>query len=45
MVDLGLQNIVAAGSVVINPSGDYEVLAGNPARAINNFAHAHSRTR
>jgi len=34
MDDLGIQNIVAAGSVVTNKTNDYEVLAGNPAKVI-----------
>lgn len=37
MDDLGVQNIVAAGSVVVNPTGDYEILAGNPAKVIKNL--------
>lgn len=37
MEDLGIQNVVAAGSVVAHKTGDYEILAGNPARLIKNF--------
>lgn len=38
MDDLGIQNIVAAGSVVINKSNNYEILAGNPAIVVKNLA-------
>lgn len=34
MADIGLQTVVAAGSVVISSTGDYEVVAGNPAKII-----------
>ncbi len=34
MDDLGVQNVVAAGSVVIHRTGDYEVLTGNPAKVV-----------
>lgn len=34
MDDLGKQNIVAAGSVVVNKTDDYLILAGNPAKTI-----------
>jgi len=34
MANLGKQNVVAAGSVVVNDTGDYEILSGNPARMI-----------
>lgn len=34
MDDLGVQNIVAAGSVVTQKTGDYEILAGNPAKVL-----------
>jgi acetyltransferase-like isoleucine patch superfamily enzyme len=37
MADLGKQNIVGAGSVVVSDSGDYEVLSGNPARVVKKF--------
>lgn len=37
MDDLGVQNVVAAGSVVTNKTNDYEVLAGNPAKVIKIF--------
>ena len=32
MADVGVQNVIAAGSVVIYKTGDYEILGGNPAR-------------
>jgi acetyltransferase-like isoleucine patch superfamily enzyme len=35
--DIGKQNVVAAGSVVTHKTGDYEVVAGNPARTIRDF--------
>lgn len=38
MDDLGLQNVVAAGSVVTSRTGDFEVLAGNPARVVKTLA-------
>lgn len=34
MDDLGVQNVVAAGSVVINPTEDYVVVSGNPAQVL-----------
>jgi len=34
MADIGKQNIIGAGSVVVKKTGDYEVHAGNPARLI-----------
>lgn len=37
MEDLGIQNVVAAGSVVTHKTGDYEILAGNPAKMIKSF--------
>jgi len=37
MADLGKQNVVAAGSVVIRNSGDYEILSGNPATVIKKY--------
>lgn len=37
MDDLGVQNVVAAGSVVISKTNDYEILAGNPAKVIITF--------
>lgn len=37
MADLGIQNVVAAGSVVIYDSGDYIVLGGNPAKPIKSI--------
>ncbi|NTV50328.1 MAG: acyltransferase [Geobacteraceae bacterium] len=38
MADLAIQNVVAAGSVVTGKANDYEILAGNPAKAIKNFS-------
>lgn len=37
MDDLGIQNIVAAGSVVVNATGNYQILAGNPASVLRTF--------
>ena len=37
MADLGVQNIVSAGSVVAKYSEDYVVLAGNPAIVVKKF--------
>lgn len=37
MEDLGIQNVVAAGSIVTHISNDYEVLAGNPAKVVKTF--------
>lgn len=37
MASLGRQNVVGAGSVVTKHFGDFEVLAGNPARVIKNL--------
>jgi acetyltransferase-like isoleucine patch superfamily enzyme len=34
MADIGKQNIIGAGSVIVKKTGDYEVHAGNPARLI-----------
>jgi len=34
MNDLGIQNVVAAGSVVVNKTNNYEILAGNPATVL-----------
>jgi acetyltransferase-like isoleucine patch superfamily enzyme len=34
MADIGRQNIIGAGSVVVKKTGDYEVHAGNPARLL-----------
>jgi len=34
MADIGKQNIIGAGSVVVKKTGDYEVHAGNPARLV-----------
>jgi acetyltransferase-like isoleucine patch superfamily enzyme len=34
MANLGRQNVIGAGSVVLNATGDYEMLAGNPAALI-----------
>jgi virginiamycin A acetyltransferase len=38
MEDLGIQNVVAAGSVVTHKTGDYEILAGNPAKVIKKIS-------
>lgn len=38
MDDLGVQNVVAAGSVVANSTNDYEILAGNPAKVMKTFS-------
>lgn len=38
MDDLGVQNVVAAGSVVTNSTNDYEILSGNPAKVIKTFS-------
>ncbi|QJT07957.1 acyltransferase [Oceanidesulfovibrio marinus] len=37
MADLGQQCIVGAGAVITKPFGDYDVIAGNPARTIRNL--------
>jgi len=37
MDDLGIQNVVAAGSVVVNATGNYQILAGNPALVLRTF--------
>lgn len=37
MDDLGVQNVIAAGSVVVSKTNDYEILAGNPAKVIKTF--------
>jgi virginiamycin A acetyltransferase len=37
MDDLGVQNLVAAGSVVTHKTGDYEIVAGNPAKVIRSI--------
>jgi len=34
MADIGIQNVIAAGSVVTNSTGEYEILAGNPAKIL-----------
>ncbi len=34
MANIGRQNMIGAGSVVVRDSGDYEVLGGNPAKVI-----------
>jgi virginiamycin A acetyltransferase len=34
MADLGVQNVVAAGSVIVSATGDYEILAGNPGKTL-----------
>lgn len=38
MADLGVQNVVAAGSVVASNTGDYEIMAGNPAKLVKKIA-------
>lgn len=37
MADLGVQNVVAAGSVVTTATNDYDILAGNPAKVVKNI--------
>lgn len=37
MENIGKQNVIGAGSVVVNQTGDYEVLAGNPAKPIKSI--------
>ncbi len=37
MANLGRQNVIAAGSVVIKDTGNYEIHGGNPARLIEKF--------
>lgn len=37
MSNIGTQNVVAAGSVVVSDTGDYEVLSGNPAHVVKKF--------
>lgn len=37
MANLGVQNVVAAGSVVINDTEDFCVLSGNPAHVVKQF--------
>lgn len=34
MEDLGIQNVLASGSVVTHKTGNYEILAGNPAKVV-----------
>jgi len=38
MANVGKQNMIGAGSVVVKDTGDYEVLVGNPAKVINKLA-------
>lgn len=40
MADLGVQNVVAAGSVVTASTGNYEILGGNPAAVIKKITNA-----
>lgn len=40
MADLGRQNVIGAGSVVVKPSEDLQILAGNPAQVISMLAGA-----
>jgi acetyltransferase-like isoleucine patch superfamily enzyme len=44
MDDLGVQNVVAAGSVVTRASGNYEILAGNPAKVVKTLDGAKAVT-
>lgn len=37
MEDLGIQNVVAAGSVVAHKTGNYEILSGNPAKVVKKY--------
>lgn len=39
MANIGLQTVIAAGSVVTSQTGDYEVLAGNPAKVIKKICN------
>jgi acetyltransferase-like isoleucine patch superfamily enzyme len=42
MADLGKQNVVAAGSVVVEAVDDYKVIAGNPARILREITNIES---
>lgn len=42
MADIGAQNVIGAGSVVAKKTGDYEVLAGNPARVVKKLTEGSS---
>jgi len=37
MANIGKQNVVASGSVVVSSTNDYEIVAGNPAKHIKNI--------
>lgn len=39
MADIGRQNVIAAGSVIANHTGDYEIWAGNPAIMIKKISN------
>ncbi len=39
MADIGRQNVIGAGAVVVKPTEDLKVLAGNPAQVISTIAH------
>lgn len=39
MANVGKQNMIGAGSVVVKDTGDYEVLVGNPAKVISKLTH------
>jgi acetyltransferase-like isoleucine patch superfamily enzyme len=38
MDDLGRQNVIGAGSVVVQRTDDFQVVVGNPARAVRHIA-------
>lgn len=44
MSNIGLQNVIAAGSVVVHDTGDYEVLSGNPAQVVKKFHNGQSNS-
>lgn len=44
MANLGVQNVVAAGSVVTISTNDYEILAGNPAKLIKSILEKEIKT-
>jgi len=37
MADVGRQNIIGAGSIIVKQTGDYEVWVGNPGRLLKNL--------
>ncbi len=43
MANVGIQNVIGAGSVIVNTTDDYEVLSGNPAKVINFVAKPTSK--